>query len=505
MTPSEAPIDVFICYKREERDVAKALAEVLARRGYSLWWDVELLPGDRFVDSIMAVINRAKAVVVLWSRHAVASDFVRAEARAAHAQGKLIPVRLDDCDLPLPFNDLHTLDLTTWWPDADDAKLEPLLRSLEVRIGKPRSPPQPPEATEANLHSQDHQADFWRSISERQPQSAQEYELYLRKYPNGHFVDLARLRLQDLRQSRPGKTAAKAIVTTKNALIALGAVAAAGTAVITFGDQIRERCESWGWCAEPNGENGQLPPLPDLPLPETTRIPPGNEPLTFTMGSTTGPPRERPLRNVTLAQPFHMSKTPVTFEQYAAFAREDGRAPREPSDFGWDEAETTLPVVGVSWHDARDYADWLGETARTTCRLPSEAEWEYACRAGKETEYWWGNEFDESKANTREGGSGRPSPVGDYPKSPWNLYDMSGNVWEWVEDHWHENYDGAPSDGSAWIDDDAPETGPRVLRGGSWGFNLVVARCAFRSESDPYDRDFDFGFRVVCSSPITNR
>jgi formylglycine-generating enzyme required for sulfatase activity len=521
MSQSEAPIDVFISYKREERHIAEALAEALARRGYQLWWDAELLPGDRFADAIMAVIKRAKAVVVLWSRQAVASDFVRAEAREADKQNKLIPIRLDDCDLPLPFGERQTLDLRGWWPAADESALKPLLRSLEARIGKAPEAPQPKAATEANLHSGDHEAAFWRAVSERQPQSAKEYEIYLSRYPQGVFVDLARHRINDLQRSKPVATATKALITTKNVLIALGAVAAAIMAVVTLGDQARERLESSGWRAPSNGAGA--PPAPSLvapvaespafeeparvtsdlnaPLPDMVRVPPGNESLAFTMGSETGTSFERPALEVTIAQPFHMSRTPITFEQYAAFAAAIGLEAPKPR--GLDEATGPMPVVQVTWQNARDYADWLGELTGSSCRLPSEAEWEFACRAGTETRYWWGDDFDPTMANTREGGPGRPTPVGTFPPTPndWGLYDMSGNVWEWIEDHWHPNYVDAPRDRSAWLDQDPPETRARVVRGGAWNYLPDAARCASRRGFNPLGPNVSIGFRVVCSSP----
>ena len=469
------PIDVFISYKREERDVAKALAEALARRGYKVWWDIELLPGDRFVDAIMAVIERAKALIVLWSRQAVASDFVRAEAREAYEEKKLIPVRLERCRIPLPFGELQTLDLEAWWPEADETRLEPLLRALDARIGRPPAPPQTPAATEANLHGQDSEATFWRSVSERQPQSAREYELYLQQYPNGVFASLARHRLEELQgPEQPSSPASGAAIARRGVAGPVGA-----SNLLT------------------------LQSARSLPLPELARIPPVEIPLpaTFIMGSTTGGyDDERPTRTVTIAQPLHMSRTPITFEHYAAFAQESGRKAPSPADFGWNDAPTTLPVVGVTWRGANAYAEWLGEQTGASCRLPSEAEWEFACRAGTTTAYWWGDDFDPTLANTREGGSGRPTPVGTYPpaSNPWGLHDMSGNVWEWTLDHWHDNYRNAPTDGSAWIDTGAQEDSPRVLRGGSWYGSRDGARCAYRGRNFPY---YGFGFRVVCSSP----
>lgn len=307
----------------------------------------------------------------------------------------------------------------------------------------------------------------------------------------------------------------------KNTILAAGAVAAAGVAIIGFGDQLRERCESlgWGWCTASNGDDepavardtaqavDETAPhptsIPNLPLPELTPIPPEDVPLpaTFTRGCATGDPDERPPREVTINRRLYMSQAPITFEQYAVFAREAGRDVPSPTDFPWDTIDMTLPVLRVSWQDAVDYADWLGEQTGSSCRLPSEAEWEFACRAGQGKEYPWGDDFDPQKANTSDAGPGQPTAADTYPANPWGLYDMSGNVWEWVLDHYHNTYDGAPIDGSARIDDGDQDNSPRVLRGGSWGSDRHSARCASRGHSGPISRDNNFGFRVVCSSP----
>ena len=202
MSRPAAPIDVFISYKREERDTAMALAEVLAARGYTVWWDVELLPGDRFADSIMEVIKHARATVVLWSEQSVASNFVRAEASLADRLDRLVPARLDRCELPLPFNTLHTLDLEPWRRTRDAAHLEPLFKAIEARIGQSPTAPQPSEAASGNLHGQDHETLLWRAITDKAAPSAKEYELYLAKHPDGIFADLARLRLGDSADGR---------------------------------------------------------------------------------------------------------------------------------------------------------------------------------------------------------------------------------------------------------------------------------------------------------------
>lgn len=196
------PIDVFISYKREDWETAKALAEALAHRGYSVWWDVDLLPGELFADAIMEVIKRAKATLVLWSEASVASGFVRAEATAADGLARLIPARLDACELPLPFNILHTHDLTRWRAGDGETLLAPLFRAIETRTGKAPTAPQQPAAAAENLHRQDNETLYWRSITEQSSPPPRELELFLARFPDGIFADLARIRLNALADGR---------------------------------------------------------------------------------------------------------------------------------------------------------------------------------------------------------------------------------------------------------------------------------------------------------------
>jgi formylglycine-generating enzyme required for sulfatase activity len=212
---------------------------------------------------------------------------------------------------------------------------------------------------------------------------------------------------------------------------------------------------------------------------------------------------------VTLIQPFFLTHTEVTFTQYDAFARATGRD--LPGDSGWGRADR--PVINVDWWNARAYARWLGAMTGTTCRLPSEAEWEYACRAGNTKAYAvpadTGGSDDiagQGLANCKDCGSQwdgkQTAPVRQFRPNSWNLYDMHGNVFEWVEDCWHEGYGGAPETSQDWLDGDGGQCGLRVLRGGSWGDDLDAARCANRDWGGPVYRDRGVGFRVVCLSPI---
>ena len=171
---------------------------------------------------------------------------------------------------------------------------------------------------------------------------------------------------------------------------------------------------------------------------------------------------EMPVHDVTIPVPFALSAHEVTFEDYDRFTH-----PNEADDAGWGRG--ARPVINVSWDEAKDYVEWLSSETGATYRLPSEAEWEYAARAGSATKYSWGNEIGANRANCDNDHCGdqwkHTAPVGSFPPNGFGLYDMHGNVWEWVEDCWNGSYAGAPSDGVAWVSGDCAE---RVLRGGSW-------------------------------------
>ena len=151
------------------------------------------------------------------------------------------------------------------------------------------------------------------------------------------------------------------------------------------------------------------------------------------------------------------------------------------------------PVINVDWEDAKAFVAWLSVQTGQRYRLLSEAEWEYACRAGTTTRYWWGDEITPENANYGQN-VGKTSEVGKYPANPFGLYDMHGNVWEWVEDCWNDSYEGAPDDGSAWTSGDCRR---RVLRGGSWDSDPGILRSACRVGIDTDGRYNTVGLRVA--------
>ena len=211
---------------------------------------------------------------------------------------------------------------------------------------------------------------------------------------------------------------------------------------------------------------------------------------------------ERPVRTVTISRPIAMGRYPITFEDYDRYAENWGFLKalfgKKPDDKGWGRG--SRPVINVNWHDAKDYAAWLSEQTGKRYRLPSEAEWEYAERAGTETAYSWGDEIGVNRANGRDSGSKwsgeQMSPVGSFEPNAFGLYDMLGNVGEWVEDDWFKNYKGSPKDGRAWITN-GDLRHRAVVRGGCWLHCSQNLRCAFRHWVEVINGSCFNGFRLV--------
>jgi formylglycine-generating enzyme required for sulfatase activity len=207
---------------------------------------------------------------------------------------------------------------------------------------------------------------------------------------------------------------------------------------------------------------------------------------------------------------FWMGKYPVTQRQWYAVSLlpdVDRELKPHPSNFKGDQ----LPVECVSWHDAVEFCARLSNHTGRTYRLPSEAEWEYACRAGTTTAFYFGDTISTDQANYNGNytyGSGKEgiyrectTAVGSFKPNGFGLYDMHGNVWEWCQDVLHNTYEGSPSDGSPWMD--RGDESRRIIRGGSWFNNPRNCRSACRSDYDPGNRFNPFGFRVICEAPRT--
>lgn len=248
--------------------------------------------------------------------------------------------------------------------------------------------------------------------------------------------------------------------------------------------------------------------------PEMVVIPNG----AFEMGDTSGHWRVQwqPAHWVKIIYPFAVGRYEVTFAQWDACV-EDGGCRAIENDEGW--GRDRRPVIHVTWHDAQDYVTWLSERTGATYRLPSEAEWEYIARAGDDRFFTHGDEnayaslcryanhgdrhtdfTSVPNALCEDGYPNATAPVGSFRPNGFGLYDVMGNVWEWVADCWSETYEGAPDDGSAWTSEDLDCTN-RNMRGGSWR-NRARAQSVKMRNYDSADAEyFNLGFRVVRALP----
>ena len=215
----------------------------------------------------------------------------------------------------------------------------------------------------------------------------------------------------------------------------------------------------------------------------------------FRMGDLSGEgyDDEKPVHTVTVPA-FKLGKYEVTFAQWDICVADGGCNDYSP----YEDLRGNRPVNWVSWDNVQSFIDWLNRKTGGNYRLPTEAEWEYAARAGSVTKYSWGNDIGSNRANCGGDSCGDSweytAPAGSFPANPWGLHDMHGNVWEWTEDCWNYDYEGAPTDGSARTSGDCSV---RVMRGGSWEHSAWYLRSARHGGFARSGGNSDLGFRLA--------
>jgi formylglycine-generating enzyme required for sulfatase activity len=300
---------------------------------------------------------------------------------------------------------------------------------------------------------------FWETI--QNSASPADYQIYLDSYPEGQFAATARSHLAKLQAQKPASEGAP-----KRTVLAA----------------------TPGNTEQPQSSRHSIRDCPVCP--EVVSIPVGS----IEMGSADGFVFERPVHRVEIRKPFYIGRREVTFDEWDACVSE-GVCRYSPDDRGLGRG--LRPVTDIDWDDAKTYLSWLSLKTHQSYRLPTEAEWEYAARAGRSTTYPWGNALEKDRANCL-GCTSMPLDkaveTGTFPANEFGLFDMAGNAAEWVEDCWNDSYKGAPTDGSAWNKMDCRE---RVLRGGSFSNDTRHVRSAARFKYDHDVRYYANGFRVV--------
>ncbi len=340
---------------------------------------------------------------------------------------------------------------------------------------------------------------FWDSVVKSNQK--EEYEIYLQKYPKGRYAGAARRIIEGMREKPGAETeadkqkqareqAAKRVAERAKRREEVEAQRRRAEAEVE-----RQRAEREAEQRRADADAARLRVEQEAlrpgrvfrdcaDCPEMVVIPAGS----FEMGSTDGNAGERPVHTVRIGRPFAMARTEVTQAQWRAVMGGN------PSRFGGCD---DCPVENVSWNDAQDFARRLSQKTGRTYHLPSEAEWEYACRAGGRQEYC-GSDHVDAVAWFWSNSGGKTRPVGSKQANAWGLHDMSGNVWEWVEDCGNDSYDGAPADGGAWRRGDCSA---RALRGGSWNGRPWGVRAAARGWVVTSSRNYIIGFRPARMLP----
>jgi formylglycine-generating enzyme required for sulfatase activity len=361
------------------------------------------------------------------------------------------------------------------------------------------------QPSQAPVQRADPEEEAWELT--KRTHSASAYQAYLNRYPQGRFIDTARMALEGLQPTTVASSITPAPQPQPSPQPTLQPSPTPAPQPIV--SNTTQPGQVFKDCAD---------------CPEMVVIPAGS----FTMGSNEKA-TEQPIHSVTLRS-FAAGKYAVTKGQFAAFVQAKGyRTEAEQSegcsvwtggkwekqtDKNWRNVGFAQgddhPVVCVSWNDAQAYAQWLSQTTGKAYRLLSEAEREYAARAGTSSKYWWGDTASHEYANYGTDqccgplAQGRDqweftAPVGQFPANGFGLHDMHGNTWDWVQDVWHDNYSGAPSDGSAWTS--GGDQTRRVLRGGSWDGSPDILRSVNRGRITPFNRDVNYGFRIARTVP----
>lgn len=534
--------DIFISYSRKDVEMVSTLARTLEALGYVVWWDVNgLHGGDAFAEVIQEKLGEAKCAIVVWSEYSVKSKWVQSEANFADSRGILLTTMYQDSIAPMPFNTRHNEDLVAWNGSVADEGFQKLLIAIKRLCPSPFDSHEPTDPLSDTVAGQDTKD----AIVVNKPLALVGFKRWLILaavllivvplffYSNGLLTDQEPSVLEDkptgskdsqvrdvqVKQlSRSSETALQEarIALADNRLTGpknINAVVYAEkvlkespghTEALSIIAEVSSRLKGW---AELKVAREALVTR-DLEKPPHKKvyvladnlkllpIPTGS----FIMGRESVFDSESPAHRVTFTEPFWMSETEVTFEQYDTYVE----ATKVDSPSASKQGRGKQPVINVSWDDAQGFMEWLTATNNEglRCRLPSEAEWEYAARAGASTKYSWGDRVAENKANCSDCGSQwdnkSTAPVGSFPANPWGLQDMHGNVREWVQDRWHENYVNAPGNGEPWMRNGHPKR--RINRGGSSFDSASLINSYNRYPKAKFYSLDNLGFRVVCSA-----
>ncbi len=508
--------DIFLSYTSEDRDRLRPLVKVLEDQGWSVFWDRKIHVGQTWREVIGREITDCLSVVVVWSQTAVKSQWVMEEAEEGKRRKILFPVTVDGTTPPFGFGSIQSADFTNWEGDTDHPGYKLLIGDLTRHIQGIKDQQEKEEEERAESGRE---AEAERNVNaEREMRAKLQAEQSIKEQEEAASQQLAEevrtpesearsLNNADKQGGKATESKTAETVNRKPLLLAIAGIAALMSVIAGI----------YWFIINPTPNDivstADVKPINILPtaelklkdieltddmLPEMVSIPSGS----FTMGCVSGidcNEDELPTRKVTVPA-FSMSKYEVTFKQWDA-CHADGGCTHNPSDNGMGRGDR--PVIKVSWNDTQQYVEWLSRRTGENYRLPSESEWEYAARAGTETQYWWGDEINQDRmvwANCNGCGSQwddkRTVPVNSevFISNPFGLFHTAGNVWEWAQDCYRDDYASAHSDGSAREFGSCPA---RVLRGGSWYGVPQTLRSADRYWKRLDSWDDNIGFRIA--------
>ncbi len=511
--------EVFLSYRNtpERRVFVQRLATIFRVHEVTVWWDYGLEAGESYRAQITEELSKAAVVAPLWCAQSVHSKWVAMEAELG--KDRLVPARLQKVIPPDAFEAIQAADLVGWDGSVGHPRVLAFVRKICERLGKPGKAPvdmleeladlrllTPLPETEAAPRAPatpTHDMAFWRSEWEAHRESEDIVELQaIATHGPDYFAEKARGRLAEIEAQEQLRRRQEAERKRREAEARYRAEGRVPVEVLN--GAIRETIwpkpgsgEVFRDCWANDGER--------VCGPEMVVVPAGS----FEMGSPPDEERgagyegdEEPQRLVTISAPFAVSRFAVTFEDWEPAAADGGVSSYSASRYG--PKLDHRPAVKLGWHDAVAYCAWLTKKTGMTYRLLSEAEWEYVARAGTTTPFWWGRSISTDQANYDGNSTYGDGPKGEdrrqsvavdsFEPNPWGLYQVHGNVWEWCADTWHKDYNGAPTDGSAWVGSDMH---PRVLRGGSWSSTARSLRAAKRFKSSAYSSYDMIGLRVA--------
>lgn len=441
--PRAALYDVFLSYAREDVDIATLVHEALEKCDFAVWMDHAIHAGERFEEVIQRHLEQSLVIVVLWSPNSVKSDWVRGEAEHARLAAKLVPAIIAECTPPLPHTIFQAEDLRGWVNDTSDPR-------------------------------------------------------WIR------FVEAIRKHIDVQRRPRPVRPQPRGEESRRRIFLA-GGLALVGAIALTVWWRMRSPPELPPAAVVRN-------PKPFLPFKDCTVCPlmavmPSS---TFTMGSPDSEvgreSDEGPQLEVTVRS-FAIGLTEVTHEEWSACVAQ--RACRDVENGDGPEAGAAYPVINVTWDDAQAYVQWLAKHTHARYRLPSEREWEYAARGGESGPHYFSgdasricayeNVADETlrKADLQfvnifpcNDGAARSAPARSYQPNPFGIYDVEGNVSEWMADCWRDQIEREPAPPE-------PACEERVIRGGNWQLKPQHERLANRMSNTPGTPRSNVGFRVA--------